>query len=85
MFVVWQIWFKEMDLINWFARYGAILSAKVFVDKQSELSTGSGFVCFAIAESAERAIRDMNGVMLEGKKLTVQLKQTDRQLSTDDL
>eukprot|EP00505_MAST-04D_sp_SCG-Rhode-Island_P004380 Stramenopile-MAST_4_protein_4380 len=53
---------------------GAISSAKVMTDKSNK-SRGFGFVCYATTEEADKAVREMNGKVLEGKPLYVSLAQ----------
>ena len=69
-----KAWFGEIDLINWFSRYGVIVCAKIFNDTQTPTSKSIGLVSYGDPVSAQRAVEEMNGVILEGKKLAVQLK-----------
>ncbi|EGT52772.1 CBN-ETR-1 protein [Caenorhabditis brenneri] len=66
--------FGDTDLINTFAPFGAILSAKVFIDKVTNLSKCYGFVSFENPQSATNAISAMNGFQIGSKRLKVQLK-----------
>lgn len=54
-----------------FATFGEITEAVVIQDKYSGRSKGFGFVTFANAESAQKAITEMNGKELEGRALKV--------------
>eukprot|EP00668_Euglena_longa_P002711 GGOE01003166.1.p1 GENE.GGOE01003166.1~~GGOE01003166.1.p1 ORF type:complete len:609 (-),score=140.79 GGOE01003166.1:595-2421(-) len=59
-----------------FAKFGKITSAKVMMtDGSPSLSKGFGFVCFEDAESANKAISEMNGFMLGEKPLYVNVAQ----------
>uniref|UniRef100_A0A914N6T1 RRM domain-containing protein n=1 Tax=Meloidogyne incognita TaxID=6306 RepID=A0A914N6T1_MELIC len=69
--------FSDSDLVSLFCNYGPILSAKVFVDKQTNLSKCFGFVSFNNANSAQNAITGMNGFQIGNKRLKVQLKRSD--------
>uniref|UniRef100_A0A8R1I6D5 RRM domain-containing protein n=1 Tax=Caenorhabditis japonica TaxID=281687 RepID=A0A8R1I6D5_CAEJA len=66
--------FGDTDLINTFAPFGTILSAKVFIDKITNLSKCFGFVSFENPHSATNAISAMNGFQIGSKRLKVQLK-----------
>ncbi|CCD71502.1 RRM domain-containing protein [Caenorhabditis elegans] len=66
--------FGDSDLINTFAPFGGILSAKVFIDKVTNLSKCFGFVSYENAQSATNAISAMNGFQIGSKRLKVQLK-----------
>ncbi|CBK24110.2 uncharacterized protein [Blastocystis hominis] len=65
----------DSDLTTLFVPYGTILSAKVYVDKQTGESKGFGFVSFNSFEAAQEAIRHMNGFQIDSKRLKVQVKK----------
>jgi cold-inducible RNA-binding protein len=54
-----------------FTRFGEISEAKVIMDRETGRSRGFGFVTFAQDESADNAIREMDGSELEGRKIKV--------------
>ena len=58
------------SLYHLFERFGSIESARVIRNKNRE-PLGYGFVKFVHAESAQRAITEMNGYSIENKKLKV--------------
>ncbi len=58
-------------LREYFAQCGTVESASVVTDKFSGQSRGFGFVEMATAEEAQRAIAELNGKELDGRKLTV--------------
>lgn len=58
-----------------FARFGEITDAKVITDRESGRSRGFGFVTFADASAAQRALEEMNGAQLDGRTLNVDLAQ----------
>ena len=60
-------------LREYFAQCGTVESASVITDKFSGQSRGFGFVEMSTAEEAQRAISDLNGKGLDGRKLTVNL------------
>jgi RNA recognition motif-containing protein len=60
-------------LREYFAQCGTVESASVITDKFSGQSRGFGFVEMSTAEEAQRAISELNGKDLDGRKLTVNL------------
>ena len=54
-----------------FESFGPISEAKVITDRETGRSRGFGFVTFADDAVAERAINEMNGKELEGRKVQV--------------
>jgi len=58
-------------LREYFAQCGTVESASVVTDKFSGQSRGFGFVEMATSEEAQRAIAELNGKELDGRKLTV--------------
>eukprot|EP00899_Mesostigma_viride_P002168 jgi/Mesvir1/11952/Mv00280-RA.1 len=67
--------FTDPDLKTTFSPFGNVVSAKVFVDKNTGISKCFGFVSFDNAASAQAAIQTMNGFAIGGKRLKVQLKR----------
>ncbi|ALC39390.1 aret [Drosophila busckii] len=67
--------FTDTDLASTFLPFGNVISAKVFIDKQTSLSKCFGFVSFDNPESAQMAIKAMNGFQVGTKRLKVQLKK----------
>ncbi|CAH1156229.1 unnamed protein product [Phaedon cochleariae] len=67
--------FTDTDLASTFLPFGPVISAKVFIDKQTNLSKCFGFVSFDNAQSAQQAIQAMNGFQIGTKRLKVQLKR----------
>ncbi|KAN0027875.1 hypothetical protein ACTFIV_009701 [Dictyostelium citrinum] len=72
-------YFSDNDLLGLFQQYGLVVSAKVYVDKNTGVSKGFGFVSYDNPASANLAISNLNGQMMAGKKLKVSLKQTSGQ------
>lgn len=56
-----------------FAQSGTVVSAAVVTDRDTGQSRGFGFVEMTTAEEAQRAISELNGKDLDGRKLTVNL------------
>ncbi|KAL8554550.1 hypothetical protein ACS0TY_002657 [Phlomoides rotata] len=79
---------KEIDnetLHEIFSSFGHILSCKVARDASGQ-SMGYGFVQFSGQESARKAIAELNGMLLKGKKVNVQpyLSKQERELLVDE-
>ncbi|XP_077286154.1 CUGBP Elav-like family member 1 isoform X3 [Arctopsyche grandis] len=68
--------FNDTDLASTFVPFGHVISAKVFIDKQTNLSKCFGFVSYDNAASAQSAIQAMNGFQIGTKRLKVQLKRS---------
>ncbi|CAG4949295.1 unnamed protein product [Colias eurytheme] len=68
--------FTDTDLASTFLPFGHVVSAKVFIDKQTNLSKCFGFVSYDNAASAQAAIQAMNGFQIGTKRLKVQLKRS---------
>ena len=62
---------RNDELKQFFSEFGEITEAVVITDRHSGRSKGLGFVTFADAESAQKAISAMNGKEVEGRALTV--------------
>ncbi|XP_073826926.1 uncharacterized protein isoform X2 [Musca autumnalis] len=68
--------FNDTDLASTFLPFGNVLSAKVFIDKQTNLSKCFGFVSYDNPHSAGAAIQAMHGFQIGTKRLKVQLKRS---------
>jgi RNA recognition motif-containing protein len=66
--------YREANIEMLFAPYGKVVSSKVFVDKVTNQSKCYGFVSYDNPNSAQNAIRALNGHVISGRKLRVQLK-----------
>lgn len=67
---------EESDLVQHFQNFGTIVSARIMTDPLGK-SKGFGFVSYEKPESANSAIKEMNGFKCSGTKkhLKVKLKQ----------
>ncbi|KAL9547423.1 hypothetical protein MBANPS3_006173 [Mucor bainieri] len=59
------------DLNQTFRKFGRIISARVMTNPATGQSKGYGFVSFGKSEEAAAALKEMNGVMLGNRPLTV--------------
>ncbi len=61
------------DLRTLFSQVGTVESATVITDKFTGRSRGFGFVEMTTSEEAEAAIQRLNGQIVDGRNLTVNL------------
>jgi cold-inducible RNA-binding protein len=62
---------KKNDLEQMFAEHGAVTSAQVITDRETQRSKGFGFVEMASDQEAQAAIAALNGKSIDGRALTV--------------
>lgn len=62
---------NDEDLKNLFASYGTVSSAKVIMDKMTSQSRGFGFVEMPDEEAAQKALKELNGSMADGRSIKV--------------
>jgi len=62
---------NEVALEFLFKQYGSVLSTKIVYDKITWESRGFGFIEFAKKEDAMKAMEELNGREIKGKKLSV--------------
>lgn len=62
---------SSSDLNQLFSQYGTVNSASVVEDRDTGRSKGFGFVELSSSNEAQAAISGLNGVMHEGRALTV--------------
>lgn len=88
-----NIFIKNLDelidnkaLHDTFAAFGNVLSCKVATDEQGR-SKGYGFVHYETAESADNAIKAVNGMLLNDKKVYVghHISRKERQSKLDEM
>jgi len=62
---------KEEELRETFERYGAVISAKIVIDRETNRSKGFGFVEMADQGESDAAIKALDGQPLNGRPLRV--------------
>uniref|UniRef100_A0A1B6I6J6 RRM domain-containing protein n=1 Tax=Homalodisca liturata TaxID=320908 RepID=A0A1B6I6J6_9HEMI len=67
--------FTDRKLAQTFCPYGTVISAKVYIDKETNMSKCFGFVSYDNILSAQVAIQNLNGYHVSGKKLKVEIKR----------
>lgn len=61
----------EEGLKKFFEQAGTVTEAKIITDKFSGKSKGFGFVTMGSEDEAKKAITELNGKELDGRKLTI--------------
>lgn len=62
---------QDEDLRDYFEDYGEVSSAKVITDKFTNRSRGFGFVEMPDDTSAQKAIKELHGAMVDGRSISV--------------
>lgn len=60
---------SKRELEAFFSPTGGVLSVRIPLDRESGTPRGFGFVDFSSREAAERALRDLDGATLGGRRL----------------
>ena len=60
---------QSEDLKKLFETYGAVSSANIIMDRATNRSRGFGFVEMPDKTSAENAIKELDGSMMEGRSI----------------
>lgn len=63
----------ESTVHDAFAEFGQVVSVALITDRATGQSRGFGFVEYDSADAAQRAIETMNGAMLDGRALNVNI------------
>jgi RNA recognition motif-containing protein len=71
---------NEAELKELFEEYGEVGSAKIIFDKYSGKSKGFGFVEMPNEAEAKKAIEELNGAEIQGRKIIVNesIERADR-------
>ena len=64
---------NEEELIEIFEEYGEVMSVKIITDKYTGGSKGFGFIEMLNDEEANKAIDNLNGTEIRGRKVIVNL------------
>lgn len=62
---------QDEDLREFFVEYGEVTSAKIITDKFTQRSRGFGFVEMPDDAAAEKAIKELDGGMVDGRAIKV--------------
>ena len=62
---------QDEDLKEYFEEYGEVTSAKVITDKFTNRSRGFGFVEMPDESAGQKAIKELNGAVVEGRSISV--------------
>ena len=65
----------ESDLHDLFSASGTVDSVRIITDRDTGRSRGFGFITFASAEDAAKAVEKANGTELDGRDLRVNLAE----------
>ncbi|MCL4171080.1 UNVERIFIED_CONTAM: hypothetical protein GTU68_009297, partial [Idotea baltica] len=68
----------DEDLTEFFSKVGNVVSAKVMKEGQGGRSRGFGFVDFSDAADAEKAIKEINGNVWQGRVIKVSEDRSSR-------
>jgi RNA recognition motif-containing protein len=69
---------SEEAIRDAFAEFGEIVEAKLVTDRDTGRSRGFAFVEMTSADAAQKAIQEMNGALLDGRPLRVNLAEARR-------
>jgi RNA recognition motif-containing protein len=67
---------QSEDLQKHFSLYGEVASINIITDKITKRSRGFGFIKMDDTKAAEKAIRELNGMMLDNQ--TIKVKEARR-------
>lgn len=62
---------SEDELKGLFDEFGEVTSSKIIIDKQSGRSKGFGFISMASDDEAKNAIKDLDGMEVNGRSIKV--------------
>ncbi|MCB9812979.1 MAG: RNA-binding protein [Pseudomonadales bacterium] len=61
----------EETIVNLFSQYGKVVDGVLIVDRMSGRSKGIAFITYDTVEEAEAATKALNGYVLEGREIVV--------------
>src|SRR5215212_5109465 len=62
---------QDEDLREFFTPYGEVSSAKVIMDRETNRSRGFGFVEMSDDTAGQKAIKELDGAMVDGRSIKV--------------
>jgi RNA recognition motif-containing protein len=75
---------QDEDLREYFEDYGEVTSAKVITDKFTHRSRGFGFVEMADNTAAEKAIKELDGAVVDGRTISVTIAKPREERSNNN-
>ena len=72
---------SEEDLKDLFSKYGSVASAKIIMDRESNLSRGFAFVEMPSEEDGNAAMKGLNGKDIQGRSLSVSVARERQERS----
>ena len=69
----------DASLLELFKSYGAVESATILTDRESNRSRGFGFVEMSDDSAAQNAIKELDGKEFEGRNIVVNVANPPRQ------
>jgi RNA recognition motif-containing protein len=69
---------SEIELLELFTLHGQVENVTIITDKDSGESKGYGFIQMTDQHGADRAIRALNGMELDGRELSVRIAEDKR-------
>lgn len=66
---------SEDELTKLFSQFGAVVSCKIVLDRETNRSRGFGFVEMTNSKEAEKAIKDLDGTDFKDRALVVKEAQ----------
>ena len=75
---------QDEDLKEYFEEYGEVTSAKVITDKFTNRSRGFGFVEMPDESAAQKAIKELNGAVVEGRSISVTVARPREERSNNN-
>ncbi|MBC62321.1 MAG: RNA-binding protein [Zetaproteobacteria bacterium] len=65
----------EEGLAEHFSKFGNVEEVKIITDRDTGRSRGFGFVTFSESDDAEKAIKEMDGIELDGRTIRANIAE----------